>query len=118
MNLASISENHNIEKRIAITPEIAKKYISLGFNLSAYYKFLVMENVEMENILALYGDYLSKVGNFDVDYQVNLRFKVNKTIKMLLTLHMLVDDDASSRIQFRQLFGLGLNYNFHDKTVY
>ena len=34
MNLASILENQNIEKRIAITPEIAKKYISLGFNLS------------------------------------------------------------------------------------
>ena len=34
MNLASISENKNIEKRIAITPEIAKKYINLGFNLS------------------------------------------------------------------------------------
>ena len=30
MNLASISENQDIEKRIAITPEIAKKYISLG----------------------------------------------------------------------------------------
>ena len=34
MNLASISENKNFEKRVAITPEIAKKYISLGFNLS------------------------------------------------------------------------------------
>ena len=34
MNLASISENRDIEKRIAITPEIAKKYISLGFNLT------------------------------------------------------------------------------------
>ena len=34
MNLASISENHNIDKRIAITPEIAKKYIGLGFNLT------------------------------------------------------------------------------------
>ena len=34
MNLASVSEIHNIEKRIAITPEIAKKYISLGFNLT------------------------------------------------------------------------------------
>ncbi|WP_440691133.1 NAD(P) transhydrogenase subunit alpha [Candidatus Pelagibacter sp. HIMB1782] len=34
MKLASILENHNIEKRIAITPEIAKKYISLGFNLT------------------------------------------------------------------------------------
>ena len=33
MNLVSISENKNLEKRIAITPEIAKKYISLGFNL-------------------------------------------------------------------------------------
>jgi len=33
MNLSSISENHDIEKRIAITPEIAKKYITLGFNL-------------------------------------------------------------------------------------
>ena len=34
MNLASVLENKNIEKRIAITPEIAKKYISLGFNLT------------------------------------------------------------------------------------
>jgi len=32
MNLASISENKDVEKRIAVTPEIAKKYISLGFN--------------------------------------------------------------------------------------
>ena len=34
MNLSSISENKDLEKRIAITPEIAKKYIDLGFNLS------------------------------------------------------------------------------------
>ena len=34
MHIASISENKSIEKRLAITPEIAKKYISLGFNLS------------------------------------------------------------------------------------
>ena len=34
MNLASILENQNIEKRIAITPEMAKKYISLGLNLT------------------------------------------------------------------------------------
>ena len=34
MNLSSILENQNIEKRISITPEIAKKYISLGFKLT------------------------------------------------------------------------------------
>ena len=34
MIIASISENKKIEKRIAITPEIAKKYISLGLEVS------------------------------------------------------------------------------------
>jgi len=34
MRIASVLENQKIEKRIAITPEIAKKYISLGFDIS------------------------------------------------------------------------------------
>ena len=34
MKIASILENQNIEKRVAITPEIAKKYISLGIEVS------------------------------------------------------------------------------------
>ena len=33
MRIVSILENQNIEKRIAITPEIAKKYIALGFEV-------------------------------------------------------------------------------------
>ena len=34
MKIASVSENQKVEKRIAITPEIAKKYIALGFEVS------------------------------------------------------------------------------------
>ena len=34
MKIVSVSEDQKIEKRIAITPEIAKKYIALGFELS------------------------------------------------------------------------------------
>jgi len=34
MRIVSVSEDQKIEKRIAITPEIAKKYIALGFELS------------------------------------------------------------------------------------
>jgi NAD(P) transhydrogenase subunit alpha len=34
MKIASTSENKTIEKRIAITPEIAKKYITLGLEVS------------------------------------------------------------------------------------
>jgi len=91
---------------------------SLGFNFSSYYKLTIMENVEMENILTLYTDYLVMIGNIDVDYQTNIRFIVNKHIKMHITFHTIMDDDASSKVQFRQLFGLGVNYNFHDKIKY
>ena len=34
MRISSLAENIKLEKRISVTPEIAKKYISLGFNLS------------------------------------------------------------------------------------
>lgn len=87
----------------------------LGFNLSAYYKFLVMEDVTMENILAIYADYLNKPQNVDIDYQINFFVKVNKYLSMNLALHTIVDDNASSKIQFKEVFGLGVNYTFHKK---
>ena len=34
MKIASVLENQKIEKRIAITPDIAKKYLSLGFEVA------------------------------------------------------------------------------------
>ena len=34
MKIVSISEDKDIEKRIAITPEIAKKYLASGFQVS------------------------------------------------------------------------------------
>ena len=34
MKIVSVSEDQKIERRIAITPEIAKKYIALGFEVS------------------------------------------------------------------------------------
>ncbi len=91
---------------------------ALGFNFSGYYKFSIMENIVMENILTLYTDYLANVGNIDVDYQINVHFKVNTHIKMQMTFHTIIDDNSSSKIQFRQLFGLGLNYSFHEKVSY
>ena len=34
MRITSILEDKKVEKRIAVTPDVAKKYISLGFELS------------------------------------------------------------------------------------
>ncbi len=33
MRIVSLTENLKFEKRVAITPEIAKKYLSLGFEV-------------------------------------------------------------------------------------
>ena len=51
MRIASILENQNIEKRIAITPEISKKYSSLGFKVllpTGYGKHLGIKDEEYE----------------------------------------------------------------------
>ena len=39
MRIVSVLENQNIEKRIAITPDIAKKYITLGFEITIIEKY-------------------------------------------------------------------------------
>ena len=61
MNLASISENRDIEKRIAITPEIAKKYIK---KVKEYFNFLLKKAyLHINEILykASAGDYCESV---------------------------------------------------------
>ena len=39
MRIVSVLENQEIEKRIAITPDIAKKYIALGFEVALSKKY-------------------------------------------------------------------------------
>ena len=53
MKIASISENKNLEKRVAVTPEIAKKYISSGFELflsENYAKHLGIDDQQYKNL--------------------------------------------------------------------
>ena len=89
MRIASVSENRNSEKRIAITPEIAKKYITLGFEVS------LVEN---------YGDHL---GFKDEDYKTlgvkisNNEKEIIENTDLIVQLNLL-DDDKSSLIKDNQ----------------
>ncbi len=51
MIIGSISENKEIEKRIAITPEIAKKYISNGFEVFIEKNFGLHLGIEDKNFI-------------------------------------------------------------------
>ena len=103
MILASVSENQKIEKRIAITPEIAKKYISLGF------KVLLSEN---------YGKHL---GIEDKDY-IEVGAEISKDEKVIINqaniivqVGLLSDDKNSSMKQDQIIIGSLNPYNNKDK---
>ena len=71
-----------------------------------------MENITIEHIFNTYTNYLEEPQNIDINYQVNIIMQINKYLSTNLNLHMIVDDNASSAVQFKQLFGLGVNYIF------
>ena len=50
MKIGSILENQKFEKRIAITPEIVKKYISIGFEVSLIQNYGKHLGIDDENI--------------------------------------------------------------------
>jgi NAD/NADP transhydrogenase alpha subunit len=76
MKITSILENHEIEKRIAITPEIAKKYVSLGFEVSLsenYGNHLGIKDKEYKDLGVLTSkDEKEIISNADIIVQLSL----------------------------------------------
>ena len=76
MRIASILENHKIEKRIAITAEIAKKYISLGLEVSLpenYGNHLGIKDEEFKELGVLISkDEKEIITNSDIIVQLRL----------------------------------------------
>jgi H+-translocating NAD(P) transhydrogenase subunit alpha len=103
MRIVSVSENKKIEKRIAVTPEIAKKYITIGFEVSLPEK---------------YGDHL---GFKDDDYK-KLGVKIsNEESEILADADVIVQldlpsEDKISHIKENQtLIGVFNPYNNKEK---
>ncbi|WP_448701139.1 DUF3078 domain-containing protein [Mucilaginibacter sp. AW1-3] len=101
-----------------------KSLYEFGASLDAYYKFKVVENVSLENILKMYSNYLNSPQNIYVDYTANLFMKVNKFITVNAGVELISDpnakilfhkngvDDYHSELQVKQIFGAGFTYKF------
>jgi NAD(P) transhydrogenase subunit alpha len=76
MKIASILENQKIEKRIAITPEIAKKYISLGLEVSLaenYGNHLGIKDEEYKDLgVSISKDEKEIISSADIIVQLGL----------------------------------------------
>lgn len=103
----------------------------LGTFVKLFYKDEIATNVNYETRLELFSNYLEDFGNIDVNWENILFLKVNKYITANLQTQLLYDDDIDiaidnnddgiidengPRIQFKSVFGVGLTYNFGDKT--
>jgi len=103
-------------------------FIELGFLINNTWENTVAKNVEMKHRLSLYTDYLSSFGNIDVDWELNFNLIVNKYINASIGTHVIYDDDilfdevkdangivideGVQRIQFKQILGVGVAYDF------
>ena len=103
MKIGSVLENHEIEKRISITPDVVKKYSSLGFEI------FLSEN---------YGRHIG----IDDDEYSKLGVKISKDSKeilnssdILVQLGMLTDDQSSILKENQILIGVLNPYENKDK---
>ena len=102
MIIGSISENKEIEKRISITPEIAKKYINLGFEIHLsknYGKHLGFEEQEYNQYgVKFFDDDKKLIENVDIIIQMGL-----------------LDEDKTSILKANQIF-IGVLNPFENKN--
>ena len=96
----------------------------LGFLFTNNYKTEIVKNINLENKLTLYSDYINNFGNIDVDWQLQFDFIVNKYVRANINTHVIYDDDIKAKeeiageqvivgpkIQLKQMLGVGLIYS-------
>ena len=103
MRIGSVLENQKNEKRVAITPEIIKKYISLGFDVSLpenYAEHLGVKDEEYKQLgVSILKDEKEIIDSSDIIVQLGL-----------------LNDDKSSLLKENQIFIGVLNpYDNKDK---
>lgn len=100
----------------------------VGVLITNSYAIALAKNIKATHLLSVYSDYINNFGNVDVDWRLNLDFKVNNFVRATLESHLKYDDDvktlepsatvdgefdeAGARIQWKQFLGIGFAVDF------
>lgn len=99
----------------------------VGVLISGNYNTKIYDNITMSNRFSFYTQYNKNFGNIDVDWEMVINMKINDYVQARLGTHIKYDDDIKfkegisptgqkylygSRIQFKQLLGVGVSYKF------
>jgi hypothetical protein len=86
------------------------------------------KNVSFTSKIDLFSNYLDKPQNIDISWENQIAMKVNKYLSFNFNTHLLYDDNTKvkvdrdndglldaypgSRVQFKEIFGVGFSYKF------
>ncbi|WP_273568932.1 DUF3078 domain-containing protein [Maribacter halichondriae] len=103
-------------------------FLELGFLITNHWETQIAENIGLKHRVNLYTDYLQDFGNIDIDWELNMDLRVNEYIVTSIGTQVIYDDNilfgeikddtgmvtdpGEPRIQFKQLLGVGVSYNF------
>lgn len=92
-----------------------------GTKATAKLNIELAPNVQFTSKLELFSDYLDNPQNIDLDWQNLITMKVNSWLNANISAHMIYDDNINitdkdgntgPRLQLKEVFSLGLSYNF------
>lgn len=99
-----------------------KTRAEMGATIKSEFKTPVAKNVNLSTTLMLFSNYFHQPQNIDVNWDLAINMKINEFLSANLLTNLIYDhdiliplDDEGSvgrRVQFKQLFGVGLNFKF------
>jgi len=99
----NLSDN---EKYFGVDKNKSSRY-GLGANLTFHSQGSLFENINYRQDLKLFSNYLEEPSNIDLDYLVQIDFDINPLLSTQLMFQLIYDDNAISRLQVREVFGIG-----------
>lgn len=104
-----------------------KTRAELGAHIKMTYVREILKNVTVDTKIDLFSNYLENPQYIDVNWDLLLTFKINEFLAASLLTQLIYDydikfgedttgdgeyDTFSDKVQFKELFGLGLTYTF------
>ncbi len=90
-----------------VLPNKSSRY-ELGANLTFHSEGNLLENIKYKQDLKLFSNYLEDASNIDLDYLVQIEVDINPLLSTQLVFQLIYDDNAISRLQVREVFGVGV----------
>ena len=88
--------------------------LQYGFLGTAYYKFNLMENVNITNTASVFSNYLDHPERLVLAYGMILNLKVNKFISSNITVDLMYDHNQVQKTQLKQTLGVGFAYTLNN----